>query len=157
MRSAEFEDLSNVGKVRDVTAHLILPTCTIVLGTIPIIARHTRSAVLDIMNAPFIRAAQCHGLLPRTILFKYLLRASVSPLISLLGISIGALLSGSILVEVITGWPGIGPLLLEAILARDLNIVLGAIILSTLFLLTGNLITDVLLYASDPRIRGAQS
>ena len=75
------------------------------------------------------------------------------PLISLFGLSLASLLSGSILIEVVFSWPGLGPLLLEAILARDLHLVVGAVVVSTLFLVGGNLLADVLLYTVDPRIR----
>jgi len=81
------------------------------------------------------------------------LPVAASPAISLFGFSIASLLSGSLLVEVATGWPGLGPLLLEATLARDLYLVIGGIIFSALFLLAGNFIADLLLLASDPRIR----
>jgi peptide/nickel transport system permease protein len=79
--------------------------------------------------------------------------AALNPLISLLGFSLGTLLSASLLVEVVMGWPGLGPLFLEAILARDFGLVLGVIMMSTMFLVTGNLIADLLLYRADPRIR----
>jgi peptide/nickel transport system permease protein len=81
------------------------------------------------------------------------LHAAAHPLISLFGFSIGALLSGSLIVEVVMSWPGLGPLLLEAILARDLYLVIGGVMLSTIFLVTGNFIADLLLYCADPRIR----
>ena len=76
-----------------------------------------------------------------------------NPLISLLGLSIAGLLSGSLLVEWIMGWPGLGPLLLEAILARDVYVVIGAVMLSTILLVLGNLFADMLLLAADPRMR----
>jgi peptide/nickel transport system permease protein len=74
-------------------------------------------------------------------------------LIALFGFSVGTLLSGSLLVEIIMSWPGIGPLLLEAILARDLYLVIGGVLFSTVFLVAGNFLADVLLYWADPRIR----
>jgi peptide/nickel transport system permease protein len=78
-------------------------------------------------------------------------------LISLLGFSVGALLSGSLLIEVVMSWPGLGPLLLEAILARDLYLVVGGILFSTLLLVAGNLLADLLLFWADPRIRTESS
>jgi peptide/nickel transport system permease protein len=73
--------------------------------------------------------------------------------VSLFGVSVGALLSGSLLIEVIMGWPGVGPMLLQAVLERDLYMVIASVMVSTLFLVTGNLMADVLLYVVDPRIR----
>jgi peptide/nickel transport system permease protein len=87
------------------------------------------------------------------LLFRHALPAAANPLISLFGLSIAFLLSTSLVVEVILSWPGIGPMLLEAVLARDLFIVLGSVVFSTLFLVAGNFIADILLYAFDPRIR----
>jgi len=75
------------------------------------------------------------------------------PLVSLFGFSLGTLLSASLLVEVLVGWPGLGPLFLEAIMARDFALVLGVVMSSTALLITGNLIADLLLYRADPRIR----
>jgi peptide/nickel transport system permease protein len=90
-------------------------------------------------------------------LFCHLLPAAVNPLISLFGVSLGTLLSASLLVEVVMGWPGLGPLLLDAIMARDFAIVLAVVMLSTLFLVLGNLTADLLLYRFDPRIRAPRA
>jgi peptide/nickel transport system permease protein len=87
------------------------------------------------------------------LLCRYVLPAAAHPLIALFGFSIGTLLSGSLLVEVVMSWPGLGPFLLEAILARDLYVVIGGVLLSTLFLVAGNFVADLLLYWADPRIR----
>ena len=78
---------------------------------------------------------------------------TANPLISLFGFSIGALLSGSLLVEVVMSWPGLGPLLLESILSRDLYVVIGGVLFSTFFLVSGNFLADIFLYWADPRIR----
>src|SRR5262249_56836183 len=96
---------------------------------------------------------RAHGISRNRILFHYALRTAANPLISLFGLSIATLLSDSLLVEIVMGWPGLGPMLLEAILSRDLYVVIGAVMLSTVFLVAGNLIGDILLYAFDPRIR----
>lgn len=153
MTSPDFADLSAAGRARDLVHHLLLPLAAIVLGTLPMIVRHARSSIMAVLDAPFMQAARAHGLPRRTILFRYALRAAANPLISLFGFSIATLLSASLLVEIVMGWPGLGPLLLEAILSHDLNLVVGAVILSTLLLLAGNFVADLLLYAADPRIR----
>jgi peptide/nickel transport system permease protein len=88
-----------------------------------------------------------------TILFRYALPVGANALISLFGLSIGSLLSVSLVTEVIMSWPGLGPLLLEAALARDVYVVIGAVTVSAAFLVGGVLLADVLLYANDPRIR----
>ncbi len=86
-------------------------------------------------------------------MFRYALPAAANPLSSLFGLSVGGLLSGSLLVEVITGWPGLGPLLLEAAMARDIYVVVGAVMASTFFMIAGSILADILLVVVDPRIR----
>lgn len=137
----------------DFMRHIFLPATILILSAQPILVRHIRAAVAESLGEGFIRAAEAHGIPRRRLLWRYALRAAANPLISLFGFSIGALLSGSLLVEVITSWPGLGPFLLEAILARDLYVVIGGVLLATVFLVVGNLIADVALYWADPRIR----
>lgn len=153
MVSLDFESLSLVGKTRDLLLHLALPVATLVLSLLPLLVRHVRAAMAELLDAPFLFAAEGHGIPRRTLLYRYALPAAANPLISLLGFSIGTLLSGSLIVEVVMSWPGLGPFLLEAILARDLYVVIGGVLLSTLFLVGGNFVADVLLYWADPRIR----
>jgi peptide/nickel transport system permease protein len=157
MASVDFESLSALNKLRDLALHMILPVAALVLSALALLVRHVRAAMADVLNAPFVLAATGHGIPPRTLLYRYALAAAANPLISLFGFSIGALLSGSLLVEVVMGWPGLGPLLLEAILARDLYVVVGGMLFSTLFLVGGNFVADLLLYWADPRIRTESS
>jgi peptide/nickel transport system permease protein len=130
-----------------------LPAAALVLGMVPGLIRHVRAGMVEVLASPFIRAARAHGIPCGRLLSRYALRAASSPLISLLGFAIATLLSGSLLVEVIMSWPGVGPLLWEAILARDLYVVVGAVMCSTLFLVGGNMVADALLLVMDPRIR----
>ena len=153
MLSVGFESLSPVQKLRNLLWHMELPVLALVLSALPILVRHVRSAVAEVLEAPFLRVAASHGIPRRILLFRYALRAAANPLLSLFGFSIGALLSGSLLVEVVMSWPGLGPLLLEAILARDLYVVIGSVLCSTIFLVAGNFLADVLIYWADPRIR----
>ncbi len=153
MVSISFENLSPLQKFRDIALHLELPVMALVLSALPMLVRHVRAAVAEVLDAPFLRAAAGHGIQRRTLLYRYALRAAANPLISLFGFSVGALLSGSLLVEVVMSWPGLGPLLLDAILARDLYVVIGGVLCSTIFLVAGNFLADVLIYRVDPRIR----
>jgi peptide/nickel transport system permease protein len=157
MTSVDFETLSAFHKLRDLAWHMVLPMAALVLSALPLLVRHVRAAVADVLSAPFMLAAVGHGIPRRTLLYRYALPAAANPLISLLGFSIGALLSGSLIVEVVMSWPGLGPLLLESILARDLYVVVGAMLFSTIFLVLGNLAADMLLYLADPRIRTESS
>jgi peptide/nickel transport system permease protein len=153
MASVDFESLSWLNKIRDLALHMTLPVATLVLSSLPVLVRHVRAAVAEVLHAPFLLAAEGHGIRRLTLLFRYALPAAANPLLSLFGFSIGALLSGSLLIEVVMSWPGLGPFLLEAILARDIYIVIGGVLFSTIFLATGNFLADMLLYWLDPRIR----
>ena len=151
--SVDFDSLSSINKLRDLVLHMMLPLLALVLTALPLLVRHVRAAMADVLDAPFLRAARGHGISRHRLLYRYALPAAANPLISLFGFSIGSLLSGSLLVEVVTSWPGLGPLLVEAILSRDVYVVIGGVLLSTLFLVIGNLIADLLLCWVDPRIR----
>ncbi len=155
--SLDFEGLSLGGKLRDLALHMTLPVAALVLSALPLLIRHVRAAVAEVLDAPFMLAARGHGIPRRTLLYLYALRAAANPLITLFGFSIGALLSGSLLVEVVMSWPGLGPLLLESILSRDLYVVIGGVMLSTFFLVGGNFLADIFLYWADPRIRTESS
>lgn len=153
MHALAFSEMTLFGKAKDLLLHLILPVAALTLGMLPVLSRHVRSAVLDVLDSPFITAARGHGVPRYRLLLRHALPAAANPLISLFGVSVGMLLSGSLLIEVIMSWPGIGPMLLEAILERDPYVVVAAVIFSTLFLVAGSLLADVLLYIVDPRIR----
>ena len=153
MISAEFSDLSFWSKVKDVGYHLLLPSLGLALATLPPLVRHIRSAMIEVLDSPFIRAARAHGIAEHRVLLRYALPVAANPLISLFGFSIATMLSAGLLVEVILSWPGIGPLLVEAILAKDVFVVVGTVMLSAVFLVAGNLLADMLLFAADPRIR----
>ena len=107
----------------------------------------------EVLETPFIRAARARGIAERRVLLRYALPVAANPVISLFGFSVATMLSASLLVEVVLSWPGIGPFLVDAILAKDVNVVVGVVPLSSVFLVAGNLLADLLLYASDPRIR----
>lgn len=153
MASLDYDALGVWGRTRDLAAHLALPAAVLALSAFPVIFRHVRAAVAEALAAPFVQAARGSGIPRRRLLWRHALPAAAKPLVSLLGLSIAGLLSGSVLVEVVLSWPGLGPLLLQAILARDLHVVVGVLLLSGVFLVLGNLVTDLLLYGLDPRVR----
>jgi peptide/nickel transport system permease protein len=153
MVSVGFGGFSAAAKIRDLASHMILPLLVLVVSALPVLLRHVRAAVAEALEAPFLRAAEGHGISRKRLLYRYALPAAAHPLIALFGLSLGTLLSGSLVVEAVMGWPGLGPFLREAILARDLYVVIGGVLLSTLFLVAGNFAADLLLYWADPRIR----
>lgn len=153
MASTGFDHLGLWGQVKDLAAHLIVPVSTLVLASLPILVRHVRASMIEVLQAPFIQAARGYGVGQTRLLFRYALPATANPLISLFGLSVAGLLSGSLLVEVITGWPGLGPLLLEAVMSRDPYVVVGVVMASTFFMIIGSLLADVMLVVMDPRVR----
>lgn len=153
MVSPAASELGFWSKARDVCFHLVLPGLGLALVTLPALVRHVRSAMIEALESPFVRAARGHGIPRGRVLFRYAFPVAANPLISLMGLSVATMLSASLLVEVILSWPGLGPLMVEAIFARDVYVVIGVVMLSSVFLIAGNLLADLLLFASDPRIR----
>ncbi len=156
MVSLDYESFDAWGKAKDLALHLALPVTALTLATLPALVRHVHASVSEVLHSRFLLAARGFGIPRRRLLWRYALPVAANPLISLLGFSIGSLLSASLLIEVILSWPGMGPFLLEAILARDVHIVIAAVLISTVLLILGNLVADLLLYAVDPRIRAEQ-
>jgi peptide/nickel transport system permease protein len=153
MMSADVEDLSAWARLQDILLHLALPALILVLCETAVIVRHVRASVLEVLGAPYVVAARGFGLSRARLLFRYVLPVAANPAITLLGFSVAGLLSGSLMVEVVCGWPGLGPLILDATLSRDLYLVIGGIMFSALFMVGGSLAADVMLLAFDPRIR----
>jgi len=157
MRSLGFKELSTWGQFQDVAQRMLLPTMVLVLASIAVVERHVRASVLEVLQAPYIQAARGLGISRTRLLFRHVLPVAANPAISLFGFSVAGLLSGSLLVEVVTGWPGLGPLILDATLSRDLYLVIGGVMLSAVFMVAGNFVADLMLLGSDPRIRTGES
>ncbi len=140
-------------RIEDIARHLFLPSVCLAAGLLPLLFLHVRTAAREALQSPFVTAARGYGIPFRRVLLRHALPAAANPLISLFGLSLGLLMSSSLVIEAIFSWPGLGQLMLEAILQRDFFLVVDAGMLATGFLIAGNLLADVLLYASDPRIR----
>ncbi|HLK32104.1 MAG TPA: ABC transporter permease, partial [Terriglobales bacterium] len=153
MTSVNFDDLTGWGRAADIARHLLAPVGILVLVGAPIIVRHLRASVLEVLHAPFIEAARGCGIGGTRLLFRHVLPAAANPAISLFGLSLAALLSGSLLVEVVTAWPGLGPLILEATLSRDLDVVVAGAMMAGAMMVVGSFVADLLLLAADPRVR----
>lgn len=151
--SRGFGGMSATQQIYDVVRHMALPVGVLTLGMLPVLARHVRASMAETLDAPFALSARANGIPRRRLLFRHLLPAAMPPLIALFGLSLGTLLSASLLIEVVMGWPGLGPFFLEAVTARDFGVVLAVVMLSTALLVAGNLAADLLLYRADPRIR----
>jgi dipeptide transport system permease protein len=136
--------------------HLILPA--IVLGTIPlaVIARMTRSAMMEVIREDYIRVARSKGLSPLRIIAIHALRNALIPVVTVIGLQVGVLLAGAILTETIFSWPGIGKWLIDSIQRRDYPSVQGGILLVASIVMVVNLIVDLLYGLINPRIRHAR-
>jgi peptide/nickel transport system permease protein len=137
----------------DVLAHLVLPA--IALGTIPlaIIARITRSAMLEVLSQDYIRTARAKGLVERWVILKHALKNALLPVITIIGLQFGTLLSGAILTETIFSWPGIGSWIYQGILARDYPVVQGGVVFVSVTFVLVNLLVDLSYAFFDPRIQ----
>jgi peptide/nickel transport system permease protein len=133
--------------------HLYLAWLTIAVGTAALYVRMIRSGMLDVMNDDYVRTARAKGLSERTVIFKHVLRAALTPVVTMLGLDIGALLTGAIVVEQAFGLPGIGATAVQAILNVDLPVVQGIVLFTAFFVIMFNLVVDVAYAALDPRIR----
>ncbi len=153
MRSLDYEKLSFWGQIGDRLHHLFLPS--IVLGTAAMAGymRQARGNMIEALAQDYVRTARAKGVSHSGVLFKHAFRNAVNPLVTLFGYSLASLLSGSLLVEIVMNWPGLGRLVFEAISAKDEPLVLASVLISTLLLVFGNLVADLLLAVVDPRVR----
>ncbi|MCD6384707.1 ABC transporter permease [Candidatus Sumerlaeota bacterium] len=153
MRSLNYEELSTVQKILDVAHHLVLPT--IVLGTASMAnyMRQMRGNLLDVLRLDYVTVARAKGLSEPVVILKHATRNAINPLITLFGYSFSVLLSGAFLVEVVFSYPGLGRTTIEALFAKDMYLVVAAVLMSSVMLIIGNLIADLILALSDPRIR----
>ena len=141
------------GAFTSAVSHLVLPT--IVLGTIPlaVIARQTRSAMLEVLGEDYIRTARAKGLGPGRVNGVHALRNALIPVITVIGLSVGTLLAGAILTETIFSWPGIGKWMVDSIFRRDYPVVQGGLLLIAVMVMIVNLTVDLLYGLINPRIR----
>ncbi|MDT0681456.1 ABC transporter permease subunit [Roseicyclus sp. F158] len=141
------------GAFKSAVQHLILPS--IVLGTIPlaVIARQTRSAMLEVLSEDYIRTARAKGLSPGRVNGLHALRNAMIPVITVIGLSVGTLLAGAILTETIFSWPGIGKWMVDSIFRRDYPVVQGGLLMIAVIVMIVNLIVDVLYGLINPKIR----
>jgi peptide/nickel transport system permease protein len=143
----------NAAAVADAVRYMVLPALTLGMGLAGIVMRITRSSVLDVRREDFVITARAKGLTERNVLLRHALGNALIPVITMVGLELGALLSGSIIVEAVFAWPGVGTLLLQGISARDYPLVTGIVMIYTVGFMLINLLVDVLYAVVDPRIR----
>jgi peptide/nickel transport system permease protein len=152
MHSLDYDDLNAAGKAIDLLKHLALPA--LVVGLTPLAGRmrQMRGNLLDVLRLDYVTTARAKGLDEGVVVFKHALRNAINPLITLFGYTLGALVSGSLIAEIIFSWPGLGRITFEAIFSQDQYLVLGSVLMASLVLILGNLVADLLLAIADPRI-----
>ena len=141
------------GKLGDLLSHLWIPVIVVGLNGTAGLMRILRGNLLDVLGQPFITTARAKGLTERVVVFKHALRIAINPLISILGMSLPAILSGSAIVSIVLGLPTVGPLLLHSLRNEDIYLAGTLITMLSLLLVIGNLLADVALAWADPRIR----
>jgi peptide/nickel transport system permease protein len=145
-------------RVLDIAHHLVLPTITLSLFYLALYTRLMRATVLDQRGAEYATTARAKGLTERTITLRHVLRNALLPIVTMAGVQVGALLGGSVVVETVFAWPGLGQLAFQSLFARDFNLLLGIFFMSACVVVLVNLVVDVIYVLLDPRIRiGANS
>lgn len=153
LTSYNFNDMNFAGKIWDLTHHLILPTTVLFTISLAGLQRQMRANLLDVLDSDYVKFARAKGLSEFKVIYKHALRNAINPMITLLGFEFASLLSGAALTEYVFQYPGLGRLVLEAVLKSDINLVMASLMMGAVMLILGNLIADILLIITDPRIR----
>ncbi len=154
LTSFDFDEMSLGGKILDLSKHLVLPVTVLFTISLSGLQRQMRANMLDVMDSEYIKFARAKGLSEFQVIFKHALRNALNPLITLLGFEFAGLLSGAALTEYVFQYPGLGRLILEAVMKSDINLVMASLMMGSIMLVLGNLLADILLIITDPRIRG---
>ncbi|MCL1471729.1 ABC transporter permease [Argonema antarcticum] len=153
MTSINYAELTPLGQALDIGWHMILPTIALSITSFAGLQRIMRGELLDVLRQDYIQTARAKGLPENRVIYVHALRNAVNPLITLLGFEFSSLLSGAFISEFFFNWPGLGRLILQAVLAQDLYLVMASLMMGGVMLIVGNLLADLLLKAVDPRIR----
>jgi peptide/nickel transport system permease protein len=138
-----------------VAKHFVMPVAVLGLLNLAEITRYTRAAMLEMLDADFVRTATAKGLSPRRVIFRHALRNSLLPVVTILGIVLSRLLGGTVVTETVFGWPGIGQLAIQAANTRDYPLMMGLTLVAALIVVIVNLVVDLLYAVIDPRVRSA--
>ena len=151
--SLDFEQFTFLEKTIDIAKHLILPVGLAAIGGLAGLSRYMRQSMLGVISQDYIRTARAKGLPENIVIYKHALRNALLPIITILGLSIPGLISGSVILETIFSIPGMGRLMVESVFARDYNVIMAGLFVSALLTLAGNLAADIAYTYADPRIR----
>ncbi len=153
LTSPNFADMSFGAKFLDIAYHLVLPVFVLFTISLAGLQRQMRANMLDVLDSEYVKFARAKGLPEGVVIYKHALRNAINPMITLLGFEFAGLLSGAALTEYVFQYPGLGRLILEAVMRSDINLVMASLMMGAIMLVLGNLIADILLIITDPRIR----
>ena len=142
-----------VVRMLDILHHMVMPVTTLGLFYVALYTRVMRASMLEVFNQDFVTTARAKGLSERRITFRHVFRNALLPMVTLVGVQFGALLGGSVLVETVFSWPGLGRLAFEAVFQRDINLLLGILLMCSVLVVLSNILVDVMYSQLDPRIR----
>jgi peptide/nickel transport system permease protein len=153
MRTIGGEAMGLFGATLDVLQHLVLPAAALGLFYAAVYARVMRASMLEVLGLDFIRTARAKGLAPWHVTVRHALRNALLPIVTLFGLQFGTVLGGSIVVETVFSWPGLGALMLDSVSSRNYPVVLGVLVLGALLVIVVNIAVDLAYARLDPRIR----
>jgi len=153
LTSPNFSEMSFGRKFLDISYHLVLPVTVLFTISLASLQRQMRANMLDVLDSDYVKFARAKGLSEFKVVYKHALRNAINPMITLLGFEFAGLLSGAALTEYVFNYPGLGTLILEAVMKSDINLVMASLMMGAVMLIAGNLIADILLILTDPRIR----
>ncbi len=155
LTSYNHSEMTAFAKFTDILHHLVLPV--IVLFTISLsgLQRQMRGNLLDVLESDYVKFARAKGLSETKVIYKHALRNAINPMVTLLGFEFASLLSGAALTEYVFQYPGLGRLILEAVMKSDINLVMASLMIGTIMLVIGNLLADILLKLVDPRLEAS--
>ena len=153
LTSYNFDEMSFGGKILDLSKHLVLPSVVLFTISLSGLQRQMRANMLEVLDSEYVKFARAKGLSEWQVLIKHALRNALNPMITLLGFEFAGLLSGAALTEYVFQYPGLGRLILEAVMKSDINLVMASLMMGTIMLIAGNLLADILLMITDPRLR----
>jgi peptide/nickel transport system permease protein len=137
----------------DTVSHMIMPVSVLALGIVASVSRYVRAEILEVMGEDYVRTARAKGLRESTVFWHHVLRNALIPIATLLGPALGSLISGSVIVEQVFSWPGMGRLVVTAMLQQDFPLIMGSVLVSAVLFVVGVLFSDILYSVLDPRVR----
>ncbi len=150
--SLNADDMSTWGRVVDRVRHMVLPVICLTYGSLAYLSRFVRGSTLEIIRQDYVRTARAKGLATNKVIYRHVLRNSLIPVLTLLGLLLPTVISGSVVLELVFSWPGVGKLFLDSVLARDYPTVMGLSFLTAVLVLISTLLADLLYAWADPRV-----